>query len=102
MDELLELVLEIIFEGMITIGENKKISKLIRYPLMIIVLLLILGINGLCFLLGIMLLKEKEIEFRLLGIILIGCGIVFLFSVIRRGKKYLSEEKNETNKISND
>lgn len=102
MDELIEFVLEIIFEGMITIGENKKISKWIRYPLMIIILLLVLGIIGLCFFLGTMILKEKVILNRLLGVILIGCGIVFLFSVIKRVKKYWKSEKNETDKISND
>ena len=69
---------------------------------MIIILLLVLGIIGLCFFLGFIILKEKEIGFRLLGVILIGCGIVFLFSVIKRVKKYWKSEKNETDKISND
>lgn len=102
MDELIELILELIFEGIITIGNNKKISKWIRYPLMILILLLVLLINVLCFLLGILSLREKEFVFLILGIILIGCGIVFLFNILKRVKKYWNEEKNETSKISND
>lgn len=102
MDEVIEFILELIVEGVITVGENKKISRWIRYPLMILILLLVLGINGLCFLLGIMALKEKESGFNLLGIILIGCGIVFLFNVVKRVKKYWNEENNETSKIGND
>ena len=101
MDELIELVLEIIFEGMVFIGENKKISKWIRYPVMIIVLLLVLVINGLCFFLGFMILTEKNMVFRLLGIVLIGCGLVFLFNLIKRIKKYCDNEKNDINKINN-
>lgn len=69
---------------------------------MILILLLVLLINVLCFLLGILSLREKEFVFLILGIILIGCGIVFLFNILKRVKKYWNEEKNETSKISND
>lgn len=69
---------------------------------MILILLLVLLINVLCFLLGILSLREKEFGFLILGIILIGCGIVFLFNILKRVKKYWNEEKNETSKISND
>ena len=101
MDELIELILGLIFEGIITIGNNKKISKWIRYPLMILILLLVLLINVLCLILGIIALREKEIGFIILGIILIGCGIGFLFNILKRVKKYWESEKNEKNDIRN-
>lgn len=102
MDELVELILELMFEGIIAIGNNKKISKWIRYPLMIIMLLLVLLINGLCFLLGIVALRERETGFIILGIILILCGVGLLLGIIKQVKKYWDSEKNETSKISND
>lgn len=94
MDEVIEFILELLFEGIIYIGENKKISKWIRYPLMFIILLLVLSIVGLCIFLGIILLTEQVLGYQILGIILIICGIIFLYNIIKKVKNYwIGEQK---------
>ena len=89
MDIIFELILDILFEGSIEICSNKKISKWIWYPLLIILnVLLIVVIIG-TFILGILLYKTSIV----LSIIFIICSILFLIGGIVKFKKLYNERK---------
>lgn len=83
MDDLIEFVLELILEGTIEISSNKKVSKWIRYPLIILLTILfsivIIGI----FMLGVSIYKENI----LLSLILIGVSIFMLITIIIKFQK---------------
>lgn len=92
MEFLFELLFELIFEGATCISSNKKISKLIRYPLILIIVLFFLSvIFGLLFL-GIILLKEN---------ILAGCFtiaisiLLFILSIVKFKKIYLKKVEED-------
>jgi len=52
MEFILEAIFEIILEGSITIGTNKKYSKWIRYPLLLLAGVIYFGIIALLILVG--------------------------------------------------
>lgn len=90
MEFLIELLLDLIIEGSIEISSNKKVSKFIRYPLIVLIILFFtLFILGLM-LLGIIILKEN-IYF---GIFLLIIVLILLISGINKFKNiYLEKRK---------
>lgn len=92
MELLFEFLIELIFEGSIEVAKNKKISKLIRYPLILIILLFIISVISLILFLGILLMiKEKTfiagILLILIDVILIILGIKNTIKEIKLIKK---------------
>ena len=90
MEFLIELLIELIFEGGIELSANKKISKWIRYPLIIIIMLFFgFIIFGLLFL-GISLANENIY----LGLLLIVISLILLVAAIYKFKKiYIEKER---------
>jgi len=89
MEFLMELVLELILEGSISISSNKKISKWIRYPLIVIIILFFLSVIGLVFLTGILVFKYSV----LLSMLFIAIGAFLLVaSIIKFKKLYLNKK----------
>ncbi len=80
METLLEIVMEIVMEGMLYTAGNKKVSLWIRIPL-ILVLMLFFGfiITGI-FLTGIILVKEDEF---FTGMIMLGISFLMLGALIK-------------------
>jgi len=88
MDFFIELLLDLLFEGSIEISKNKKVPKWIRFPLIVLIVLvftiLILGI----LLLGVLFLKSS----LAIGTIIIILGIVMLTFSLRKFKEIYVEK----------
>lgn len=90
MDFLIEIILELIFEGTIEISSNQKVSKWIRYPLIYILILLVSLIIIGILILGMYLSKENII----ISLILIISSIYLTIKVINK-KQYLEKKENK-------
>lgn len=91
MEFLFEFLFELIFEGTFAISKNKKVSKIIRYPLIVIIILLFLGVDFLIFFTGI--LAYSRIN-NVCGLLFIILGIVFLISTIVKLKNTYLKKKS--------
>ncbi|MCM1370653.1 MAG: hypothetical protein NC181_02015 [Clostridium sp.] len=91
MEFIFEFVVELILDGTIQISKNQKVPKLIRYPLMIFILLLFLGVTLLIFFTGI--LSYQKIN-KICGIIFIVLGIVFFIASIIKFKNIYIKKKS--------
>ena len=91
MDLLIEFLIELIFDGTIELSSNKKVPKVIRYPL-IVLIVLIFSIFIVGFLiLGILSLKENIG----MGIFLIILSLIFLLFFIKKIKEKYKELKSK-------
>ena len=91
MDELIEFILDLLLEGGIELSTNKKVSKWIRYPIIVFLLLFFTVVIFGIFILGIMLIEESIIA----SLLLIACGIVMLGGSILKFKKIYLEHKQD-------
>jgi len=88
LDILIEFLFELIFEGTIEIRQNRKISKWLRYPLILIIIIFFSLIILLIIYLGLSLLKENI----LLGFLIIIVAIILLIgSIIKFKNVYLDK-----------
>ena len=94
MEDLLEFILELILDGGIELSSNKKISKWLRYPLILIISLLFIAIISLIFYLGISIYQESIA----LSIALIILSIAMLIGGINKFKEMYLENREEDNK----
>lgn len=93
MDLVIEFLMELLFEGAMEVSKNRKVSNWIRYPLIILIVLLFgLVIFGI-FILGIAIRKEN----LLLSVLLIVLSIFLLVASILKFKKVYLEKKNDIN-----
>lgn len=83
MDFIIELIFELIAEGTVELSKSTKVPKLIRYPLIVIIVLFVTGIFGIILFVGLMLLKENVI----LGIVLIAIALLMLVMGIVKFRK---------------
>lgn len=87
MEFIFEILLELILEGTFEFSKSKKVPKIIRYPLIIFIILLFLGVIFLIFYTGV--LAYQKIN-KICGILFIILGIVFFIaSIIKLKKIYL-------------
>lgn len=86
---LIELLFELIFEGSIELSSNKKISKFIRYPLIVIIILFFASVIFGLFFLG-FIIYNKNI-FASLFIITISV-VMFILSIIKFKKLYFDKK----------
>lgn len=93
MDLIFEFIAELLLEGGLEIGTNKKISKWIRYPILIIILAFVGGIIALLFILGITLLKTNILA----ALLLITVTLILLIGSIYKFKKILQEKSKREN-----
>lgn len=92
MEELIEFVLEILLEGGIEISSNKKISKWIRYPIIVFLLIFFTVIIFGILILGILMVEESI----LVSLFLIACGLaMFIGSIIKFKKIYLEHKSGK-------
>lgn len=93
MDLIFEILIELILEGTIEISKNKKVPKLIRYPLILFIILLFIGVILIIFLTGV--LAYQKID-KICGISLIIIGVIFaIASIIKLKKMYLLKKNNK-------
>ena len=95
MELLVEILIDLIFEGTIELSANKKVPRLIRYLLILIISLFFLAIIGVILIIGLSLYSKNKIS----SIIIILLSILILIaSIITFKKKYLTiKEKKNSN-----
>lgn len=86
MDFLIELIGEIFIEGLFELSTNKKVTKIVRYPLFILFVLLYLGIIGVLVLLGIKLYVKNKVASLLLWILATLLVVITLVSFRKKLK----------------
>ena len=82
---IIELILELLLEGSIEVSSNRKVSKWIRYPLIIFITTIFSGVILLIIFLGLSLLND----WFLAGIIFLIIGIVMFVSAVIKFKNYI-------------
>ncbi len=75
MEFVFEILGELFFEGLTEVIQNKKISKFIRYPLLVLVSLFYVAIIGLLVMVGYKLFKSSELVG---GIAIVFCVLLLL------------------------
>lgn len=91
MDFIIELVLELLFDGMMEASKSNKVPKFIRYPLIIIIVLFFLLIIGFIFIASILAIKESIVA----GLLLITIDLFLLVgSIAKVRKEYFIKKKN--------
>lgn len=81
---ILELLLELILEGVWEATKSKKVSPWIRYPLVLLLGGLFLGVTALIIWAGVCAYQRLN---RLFGILLIFLGVVFFMACVIKGRK---------------
>lgn len=79
MEYLFEFVLELVFESSVEASKNPRVPKILRYLLMTIIVLFFIGVIGIIFFTGILMLKENlvgGILFNLIGLLMLILGII--------------------------
>lgn len=90
MEFLIEFLLELIFEGSMELSKSRKVPKWIRYPLIVIILLLFLIVDFLFVFVSIVILKENILGGILFSIFTI---IFIVMSIIKFKKMYFEKKK---------
>lgn len=78
MDTLFEFILELFVEGGVEIGSDKKVSRWIRYPLILFVSLFFIAIIFFCMWTGV----QALLHHNLMGIFCIGVGLFLMIGCI--------------------
>lgn len=87
MDMLIEALIELIFDNSLELAKNKKISKWIRYPLIILIILFIVGIIGCLMSVGVVMILSKERPQMIIGELIILLAIIFSTIIIKNINK---------------
>ncbi|MBQ9659155.1 MAG: hypothetical protein IJV31_10420 [Clostridia bacterium] len=93
MELLLEFIFTLIFEGSIEVAKDRKISKWIRYPLIILLSVFFISVIGLIIYVSIGMILSKEHYSPLGGILLLAFVIILIVSAIRSIKKEIKSRK---------
>lgn len=83
MEFLIEILLELIFEGSISIISDKKIPKAIRYPLITLIMLFFVVVVGGLIFIGIIIFQQNILA----GILIMAVGLMMLILGIVKFKK---------------
>lgn len=89
MDFIIELVIELLLEGSIEISSNKRVSRWIRYPLIVFIVTMFAGIILLMLYLSFSLLNKNV----LVAILILIISLFMLISAIIKFKKLYLEKK---------
>ncbi len=96
MELLLEIIFDLILEGSVEVAKNRKISKWIRYPLVVLISLFIIAIIGLLTVIGFALIFKGENRYaKLGGILFLIFDIILIISAIKNIKKEIKIEKSK-------
>lgn len=87
MDFLIELIGEIFIEGLFELATNKKVPKIIRYPLLTLFILLYLALVGLLVLLGIRIYFDNKLASFILFGLAIGLLVITVVSIRKKMKE---------------
>lgn len=91
MELLWEFLFELLFEGGMEIAKNRRVSKWIRYPIIIVIGAFFAVVLGGLFLLGILLIKKSILG----SIFILALDVLLITSSIRKFIKFVETYKNE-------
>lgn len=89
MDILFEFILEFVLEGSIEISSNKKISKWIRYPLLLFIGFFFISVIALLFFLSFLLFPKNKIISIFMGLF----GLFLFFCLLFKFKNLYCKKK---------
>ena len=98
MDILIEFIFELIFDSAVEVAKEKRVSKWIRIPLCILILLFFVAVFAVIGIAGVLLLMSNEKYSLSGGIILILLDIVLIVSFIVRMINGYRKIKNNSHK----
>lgn len=84
MEFLLEILFEVIFEGIVELGTNRKVPSWIRYPCLLSVITFLVVVIGGLFFVGILAFQENIFWGLFIEII----AIIMFVAMIRKNKKF--------------
>lgn len=92
MEDLIEFILDLLVDSGMEVVSNKKISKKIRIPILIFLILIFFSVITLLIILGVLISKESVLG----GLLITLLGIILLFLMILKFKKvYLEKFKSK-------
>ncbi len=92
MELLLEIIFDLIIEGSAEVAKNRKISKWIRYPVIVLISLFIIAIIGLLTFVGFALIFKENRYAKLGGILFLIFDIILIISIIKNIKREIKME----------
>ena len=95
MELLLEIIFDLIIEGSAEVAKNRKISKWIRYPAIVLISLFIIAVIGLLIFVGFALIFKGDRYVKLAGLLFLIFDIVLIISAIKNIKKEIKTEKSK-------
>ncbi len=95
MELLLEIIFELIVEGSAEVAQNRKISKWIRYPVVVLISLFIIAIIGLLTFIGFALIFKGDRYAKLAGVLFLIFDIILIISAIKNIKKEIKMGKSK-------
>ncbi len=94
MEILLEIIFDLIVEGSVEVVKNRKVSKWIRYPIVVLIYLFIIAIIGLLTFIGFALIFKGDRYAKLGGILFLIFDIILIISAIKNIKKEIKMKKS--------
>ncbi len=94
MELLLEVIFDLIVEGSAEVAKNRRISKWIRYPIVVLISLFIIAVIGLLTFMGFALIFKGDRYAKLAGILFLIFDIILIISAIKNIKKEIKMEKS--------
>lgn len=94
-DFIVEFIAELLFEGCIETSKNKKVSKWIRYPIIVILSIVILAIIVLLGFVGVIMILSKEQYSLYGGLLVILLDVVFVIYGTTKIIKKLKSRKSD-------
>lgn len=92
MEYIIEFNLELILEGSMELSQNKRVPKIIRYPLIVIIILFFLTVTLGLIIVGIFILKQNI----LIGLFIILIDLIILIaSIFKFRNMYLNKSKSK-------
>ena len=93
MELLIELIMELAFEGTMELSTSRKVPDWIRYPLIVLIGLFFAAFIGLMLLIGLLFLQEAWY----VGILFLAMGIFFAYMTIRKFRRVYILKKDNWN-----
>lgn len=101
MDILIEFIFELIFDSAVEVVKERRISKWIRIPLAIFILLFFIGVFTVIGIVGVLLLMSKEKYSLSGGIVVLLLDVVLIVSFIVRMINGYKKTKENNKEIDN-
>lgn len=88
MDDLLEIVLDLLLEGVFWAGEERKVSPRIRIPLLVVSAVLTAALIAFFLCVGFLMLKDEP----LVGLLMLLCGACLAIWLWQRVRRHLEKK----------